>query len=441
MKFRTNLILALALLALAGFVYFYEIKGGEERQKSKESADKLLTLEADSVSSFSLQPAGIEFRKEAGKWQIVRPVQYPADEASVKNLLDRLESAKRERDITRDAGAFATYGLAPAHRQILLVHAGARDTVYLGDKNTTSAYVYVRVDSKPAVTLTEIALLNNVDKKLEEWRDKSLLKFDPGQVKHLSLNLPQARFELQKDAGKWKLVHPLQTEADENKVSQILSRMSSAQVTKFVAEEVDDPKAYGLDQPSYELRLTLAENDAQKVMQFGKKTPDAYYAHDPARPQVFLVDSSLVGDLNVKLLDLCDKRLAGFESQRADYVMLEYPDTTIVCEKDTAAQWQITSPQNKKAKSWKVSNITSTLAGLQAAEFVEDQAGDLAVYGLDNPRARITVKEKGAELAQVLLGSVKKEHVYAKAAGKATIVLVKKEEADRLLVKLSELIE
>jgi hypothetical protein len=78
---------------------------------------------------------------------------------------------------------------------------------------------------------------------------------------------------------------------------------------------------------------------------------------------------------------------------------------------------------------------------LQAAAFVVEQARDLEVYGLVNPRAKIIVKEKGAELAQVLLGNVKDDHVYAKAAGKATIMLVKKEEADRLLVKLSELIE
>ncbi len=441
MKFTTNLLLALFLLALAGFVYFYEIKGGEKRQKSAEAAKKFLTLEADSVTAFSLQPAGIEFKKEAGKWQIVQPIKYPADESTVNALLDRFESAKREREITQDANTFVTYGLAPAHRQIVITHQGKRDTVYFGDKNTTESYVYARVNGKPEVVLTEIALLNNSDKSLEEWRDKSLLKFESDQAKRLSFKLPGGRFEMRKEAGKWKLVYPLEAEADETRIAQILSRMSYSTVTQFVAENLDDPKKYGLDKPGYEFRLVLSDNAAQKIIRFGKKTEQGYYAHDPARPQVFLVDSSLVKDLNVKLMDLRDKRLASFESSRADYVRLQYPDLTIVCEKDTAGQWQVTSPQNKKAKNWQVSNITSTLAGLQAAAFAYEQAGNLAVYGLDNPRARIIVKEKGAELAQVLLGNVKEDHVFAKAAGKATIMLLKKEEADRVLVKLSELIE
>jgi hypothetical protein len=441
MKLSTNLLLASVLLALAGFVYFYEIKGGEERQKSEEAAKKLLTLEADSVTAFSLQPAGIAFKKEEGSWQIVQPINYPADETSVTNLLEGLQSAKRERDIAQEASTFASYGLAPAHREILISHAGKHETIYLGDKNTTSSYVYARVDGKPQVVLTEIALLNNSEKKLEDWRDKRLLKFETGQVQHLSLHTPRAYFDLQKESGKWKLVRPLQADADESKISQILNRLSYANVAKFVAETMDDRKSYGLEKPNYELRLTLGEDSMQKSMQFGKRTSAGYFAYDPARPQVFLVDSSLVQELEVELMDLREKRLAGFESYRADYLSLQYPDTTIICEKDTAAQWRITAPQEKKAKSWKVSNITNTLAGLQAATFVEEQAGDLDVYGLVNPRARITVKEKGAELAQVLLGNVKEDHVYAKAAGKATITLVKKEEADRLLVKLSELIE
>ncbi len=306
MNLRTNLFLAFILLALGGFVYFYEIKGGEKRQKSEETEKKLLPLEADSVTAFTLLPAGITLKREIGKWQVVQPINYPADENNVNSLLDRLESAKRERDIAQGADAFATYGLAPALRQIVITHHDQRDTVFLGDQNPTSSSVYARVNRKPEVVLTGVALWNSADKKIEEWRDK---------------------------------------------------------------------------------------------------------------------------------------KLAGFESYRADYVMLQYPDTTIVCEKDTASEWRVTAPQNKKAKSWKVSNITSTLAGLQAVAFIDIQAGGLAQYGLDNPRAKIIAKEKGAELAQVLLGRVEGEQVYAKAADKATIMVIRKEEADRLLVKLSELTE
>jgi carbon monoxide dehydrogenase subunit G len=98
------------------------------------------------------------------------------------------------------------------------------------------------------------------------------------------------------------------------------------------------------------------------------------------------------------------------------------------------------SAQNKKAKNWKVSNITSTLAGLQAVALVEEPARDLEIYELDNPRAKIIVKEKGRRTGSCAAWQNSK-NIYANAADKATVVFVKEDEAGRLLMQLSELIE
>jgi hypothetical protein len=114
---------------------------------------------------------------------------------------------------------------------------------------------------------------------------------------------------------------------------------------------------------------------------------------------------------------------------------------TIVCEKDTAGTWKITAPQERNAKSWKVSNITGNLSSLQAVEFVAQSVKDLQPYGLDKPRITALVKEKGLEVARVLIGKDKGTNTYAKAANSPEIVLVKKEEAERLTVKLDELAE
>jgi hypothetical protein len=53
----------------------------------------------------------------------------------------------------------------------------------------------------------------------------------------------------------------------------------------------------------------------------------------------------------------------------------------------------------------------------------------------------LIAKEKGAELAHVLIGREKDGNVYAKSANHPIVVLVKKDDADRLIVPLSDLIE
>ncbi|NUO78746.1 DUF4340 domain-containing protein [candidate division KSB1 bacterium] len=446
MKPTTTLILALVVLGLGAFVYFYEIKGGEERGKAEEEGKKIFALEADSVRAISLQEAGVAFEKRGSAWHLVAPVEYLADEGAVNALLNRIASAKREREISSSAAEYRNYGLLPASETIVLEYQNKKDTLYLGDKSATNAMVYVRRNSDPHVILTEAAVLTNAQKTLHDWRDKSLMKFETNEATRLSLTTPSGRFDLYKEGETWRLAAPLQAEADASKVSSILSKMSYSRVTDFVAESLDDAKYYGLDNPSYIFTIALGASaldtsGAQKTMHFGRRTGVGYYAHDPSRSQVFLVDSTVVNELKVDALALRNKRVAQFESFRVDYLALQYPETLIVCEKDTASQWRMTSPDSAKAKSWKVSNLTGVLADMQAVAFIDEDKTELTLYGLDKPRAAILVKEKGAELAHVLIGKAKGDRVYVKSADSPMVVLVKKEEADRLIVAVSELKE
>ena len=41
MRFKGTLILLIVCLALGAFVYFYEIKGGEEREKAKQAEKQI----------------------------------------------------------------------------------------------------------------------------------------------------------------------------------------------------------------------------------------------------------------------------------------------------------------------------------------------------------------------------------------------------------------
>lgn len=441
MKPTTTLLLAFIVLALGAFVYFYEIEGDEERSKAEEEGKKIFALEADSVSAFSLLESGFAFEKRDKAWHLVAPVEYLADEGAVSALLNRIESAKREREITNSAAEYRNYGLLPASETIVLEYQNKKDTLYLGDKSATNAMVYARRGGDPHVVLTEAAVLTNAQKALLDWRDKNLMKFETNEATRLSLTTPNGRFDLHKEGEKWRLDAPVQAEADANKVSSILSKISYARVIEFAAEALDDAKYYGLDKPSYIFTITLATNGAQKTMQFGRRTSVGYYAHDPARSQVFIVDSTVVNELRVDAMALRNKRVANFESFRADYLALRTADTQIVCEKDTASQWRMTAPDSAQAKSWKVANVIGALADLQAVAFVDENKTELRLYELDKPRAAILAKEKGAELAHVLIGKAKGDRVYVKSADSPMVVLVKKEEADRLIVAVSELKE
>jgi len=444
MKFRNTLLLLLLTAAVGAYVYFYEIKGGEEREKEKTAAGKLIDIKKDSVTAITIRPDGVELKKIGATWELTAPVQYQADDGTVSSLLSSLESAQRDqKDITTSRADYAGFGLEPARTELIVRHEKAKqDTLYLGDGNVTTTMVYARVNNDPEVVLTSNGLSNNAKKALLDWRNKDLLVFDNNAANRLLLATPKNRFELKKENGKWQMLAPLKAAADESKISSLLSRVRYGRINEFTTEQMDDAKNYGLEKPAYEFTVFFGANDAQKALNFGKKDGANYYAHDPARPQVFKVDTSLVKDLNVSVMDLRNKKIAEFENWNADYIELNYADTLkIVCEKDTSDNWQIKSPEPKKAKSWEVSNITGGLSGMEAAAFVEENATDLKKYGLDKPRVIVTIKQKGNEIARALIGKEKGDRVYAKAANNAIVVEVKKEDADKLFKKLTDLAE
>ena len=444
MKPRNTLLLLLLTAAVGAYVYFYEIKGGAEREKEKTAAGKLIDIKKDSVTAVTIQPDGIELRKVGTTWELASPVQYLADDGTVSSLLSSLESAQRDqKEITTARADYAGFGLEPARTALIVRHEkGKQDTLYLGDSNVTTTMNYARVNSDPEVVLTSSGLSTNAKKSLLDWRNKDLLVFDNNAANRLLLATPKTRFEFKKENGKWQMVSPLKAAADESKISSLLSRVRYGRINEFTAEQMGEAKAYGLDKPAYEFTVFFGANDAQKAINFGKKDGANYFAHDPARPQVFKVDTSLVKDLNVTVMDLRNKKIAEFESWNADYIELNYADTLkIVCEKDTAETWQIKSPETKKAKSWEISGITGGLSGMEATAFVDENATDLKKYGLDKPRAIVTIKQKGNEIARALIGKEKGDRVFAKAANSAVVVEVKKEDADKLFKKLADLAE
>jgi len=440
MKFRTTLIMLAVFLAVGSYVYFYEMKGGESREAEKEASEKLLMFNKDSVSTVMLTHSGITLKKNAGKWTIVAPVQAAAEEFAVPNLLNSLESAKRERGFTESASGLATFGLGPNAAAIILSDSAKSDTIFVGDKNLTGASIFTRINNDSTVYLTSSSLLTNAQKSLFDLRDKSLLSFEVNEATSMKLKTLDLTFDVKKEDGAWILRKPMQTRADESKVTQLLNRVRNGRMMRVIDEEPTDVKKYGLDKPLYEMEVRYGSDNAIKTLRVGKRDKYLYYAQDLSRPPVFALDSAIVRDFNVKLFDLRERRLANFQSWEADEIILEYPGQRIACRKDTAGTWYLAAPDTGKAKSWKISEITGAASSLKADTFI-DNPSKSGLAGLDPPRAKLLVKIKGKEVANLSFGKKEKEMVFAKSPLQPGIVMIKEADADKFFVTSKDLVE
>jgi hypothetical protein len=439
---NSKITLILALIFVIGVVSVVVLnKQDKKQEEQKKQEESLLTVAKDSIDEIFLEPSGIHAVKEGDEWKIVAPVVTDGDKSAIDAIANMFDWAKMERTISSDVGEYAEFGLAPERGRMILVHDESTDTLYLGDKSPTGSFVFARKSGSPDVFLTSTSLQTNIEKKLFDLRNKDVLGFEKNDINTFSLELKKATFELQKSAGKWRLVKPLDSEADETEVDKILNRLDSEKAKEFVEEDPADLKKFGLTSPTVRVELLLGENKAQKILLIGKLDNDKYYAKDESRKPVFLVDSAFVGILNTTLFDLRNKKLADFNSSDIDRFELEYADSTIMCEKDTADNWLMVSPAPNKLKSWKISSLTSGAANLKVEEFVTDKPGSLKSYGLDNPAIKARFYKGEKNLLELFVGNVKGERVYAKTNTSDSVYLVGDDIIQKLRPNWKDIIE
>ncbi|HEV8711894.1 MAG TPA: DUF4340 domain-containing protein [Candidatus Binatia bacterium] len=105
-------------------------------------------------------------------------------------------------------------------------------------------------------------------------------------------------------------------------------------------------------------------------------------------------------------------------------VELQRDGAVITCRRE-GKTWKVTEPAGTKVTSDLVTSFVENLTPEKEVEVIEQMAKDLSPYGLDRPRATVTVKGRNIA-ATVLLGDHNPtgSAVYARKANSLQVVLL-----------------
>ena len=428
MKFKGTLIWALVLIVLVAFVYLYEIKGGQQRQVAEEEAKKLLPLRTEEVLELTLRRPSetVVCRRTGGDWVITEPIETAGDRAAIDRILQTLAQAEKHRTVTDSAADLSHFGLDPPQITVQIRSGeGLEGIVHLGQKNPIGSHIYARLADRPTVYLTGTPLLTQVQTELFQLRDRRVLAFEQPEVRGLMLQRDGETIELVRDAEQWSLKKPLQVKADTDKINNMLEKLNSARVSNYMEETPEDLSFWGLDRPELSVTLVLGPETTRQTLLIGDPGEDGRYARDVSREPVFVIPDDLFRELDASLFDLRDKAILDFQKERAAELELRFDEITIVCRKDTSGQWALAVPQSTAADRWEVEAVISTMAGLQAEVFADQDPTDLDRYGLSNPQLEAILRdEDGQRIAWLRLGKETDEGIYACDADGKPVVLV-----------------
>ena len=83
------------------------------------------------------------------------------------------------------------------------------------------------------------------------------------------------------------------------------------------------------------------------------------------------------------------------ESDKIEEIAIRSESGDKTTLRKSGTEWQIVDPVTARPDSAEVSGLTTNLASLEVQNVVQENATDLAAYGLDKPRVEVTFKAGG----------------------------------------------
>lgn len=254
---------------------------------------------------------------------------------------------------------------------------------------------------------------------------KKVLVFEKEDVQRIKITHSGKTIECQKEGDRWKIIHPVKTEADKWAVEGIVSSLQRAKIERVIDENPEDLRGYGLDPPQVKLEIRLKNGQADTIY-LGDKNPTQTYvfAKLGGSNRVFTTYASLLNVSKKDLFDLRDKTVLNFKKEDVNKLILNCRGEKFVCSK-IEDEWKLEKPIKVKADKSQINKILNKLKYAKAKEFVAEKPENLNKFGLGRPRIQIDLflKPEGAKKS-LWIGDKKDDNYYAKDESRDPVFLV-----------------
>jgi len=414
MKFKTTLMLMIIFLVLLAFVIFFESKG----RKEAESKDKLVNLSADDVQKivFKKENETLSFKKDKeGNWLITQPLEAKADKYEVNRLAEDFSQLRIERVVEEEVQAkdLTKYEIPKVEISLFYKEKEHPVKIQIGMENPLDKTFFAKKADDPRLVLIASSFKSLLEKKLIDFRQKDIFRFETDEVKSIKLRAKNIEWQAQKKEDEWFLKKPVEFLAESSKISDILYSLSNLRAKEFISEEKKegDLKKYGLEKPEYKITLSMPASN-QKVTFLLHKKDDTLYATTSLSSKIISADSSLLKDLEKKSEELREKKVASFYTWEVNKLYLKKGKIEWSLTKDKEDNWYFQLPTKEAAAKEKIETFIRKIEGLEASEFI-DPPFKLADYGLDHPQAEVKFwikeNEKKVKEVTVFVGSEDKQ--------------------------------
>ncbi len=268
---------------------------------------------------------------------------------------------------------------------------------------------------------------------------KPAFNFKREEIASIKLTRGGQTLMLENQNDKWVITQPVNTPADESTASSLVSGLIDARVERTLKASAEELKGYGLGEPAVILEIKL-KNGEQHTVRLGSKDFSglSVYGQLDQSQEVVLLPVSLLNNADKSLDDLRDRNVFGLSQYDLSSLALNNEHGRIALTKQEG-NWKLTSPVDEPADETEMRDLLSELTSAKVAEFVSEAADELAKYGLDKPKVKLTAQIQGGGERTLDIGSKVEERYYAKSSDRPQIFKIESSLYDKLNIKFSAL--
>ena len=367
----STLILIVVLAGLGGYIYFVDRErpvAGTEEAKPKAFDVSPENIEEVQITNAAGEKARVQ-RVDAN-WLLVEPEKADGDATAVASVTSSVASLEVQRVVDENPSDLTQYGLNPPKIDVAFRVKDQQDfqRLLVGDKTPTGGDLYAKKANENKVFLISSFLDSSFNKTAFDFRDKTILKFEREMADGVEIVSGPTTLQLSRMGTEWRLLKPVAVRADYAGAEGIITRLSTGQMQRVVANEAADLRQYGLDRPS--VSATVSSGSSRATLLLGRATEGGFFAKDAARPVVFTVDEGLATELKKTVADLRRKDMFDARSFTANRIELRRGAESVTFEKTKEGEkdvWKNASGQ--VADSAKVEDLMTKLSNLRALSF------------------------------------------------------------------------
>ena len=309
---RKSFYALVLILILCAIVYFLVVSK-EKKTFAPQRVEHFLQFDSSSVDKikFSLFQTKRIFEKKDENWYSTHPDSFKLDKILVGqflNLMANLEvedliSANPVKQMRFQVDTLTGTRIDFFNREKLLA------SLVVGKTSSDYMYTYVRKSNSKEVWSAKGFLSPLVSRRLDQWRDKSIIELDAEKIQKVEFVRNKGSFWLIKADTLWKVSPPPYSasyEVKEDKVEDFIKFISSFKADAFVSKK----EALKLDMGKsvLQLRLVLEDGSGEILTVFREGgESERYFAKKGEDETIY--------EFSKGSYELIDKRVEDFKSE------------------------------------------------------------------------------------------------------------------------------